>query len=526
VTRAHKPPGTADGVGVTMLGLDPAAPPDDRAPTAAERAEPTPGTARLPLWKVAGPGVVVGLVSALWGLSRSALWLDEAYSLGAMHQLGRTLQDTSATMGAYYLVLRAWTEVSESVWWMRSLSVLCAVGAVVVATRLATRLVGDERARLAGVLAPLSFLWLTYAREARSYALVMVLAAVAWLALDHGLADADPRTRRRWWLAHTALTVVLPLAHGLALLQVLPQALVLLAAGADRATWIRFARGVGAGLAATAGLLTIGANQVGDWVAPLSADQLANAVRLYTSPFAALAVVLVGVVAVGVAVHVGAARRAAAPLDRARALLPLAWALGPLLLLIALSVVRPSLVPRYVVASIPALALLTASGLDAIGTRLPSLRRPAVAVVIALLVVGHVDTHRAPADGWTAAAEVVAAGAEPGDTILFAGAEARPPFEAEWREVDAATTPEAAPGARPLGEVLRFEPDERRDATRWRAAATADVIWLVGDTARDDVDGAVELLTAAPGGSHEVVRRSGAADSSIVVVVLAPTRPD
>lgn len=491
------------------------------ATTATPTATPT-GAPRAPLWSIAGPGVAVGAATALWGISRQALWLDEAYSLGAVHQLGRTLGETSGTMGAYYLVLAGWLQVSESVWWMRSLSVLLALAALVAAAALARRIAGDRTARLAAVLTPLAYLWLPYSREARSYALVMVLAAGAWLALDHALAAPDDRTARRWWWLVTALTAVVPLAHGLGLLQVLPQAVVLLAAGAGRTAWLRWWRGAGAGLAVTAFLVAFGANEVGDWVAPLSPGLAAGTLRLFTSPHALVALLLTALVAVGVADRVGAARAAAPGLARARALVPVAWAFGPVVLIVLLSVARPSLVPRYVVGILPALALLEARGLEAVGARIPALRRPAIAVVLALLVLGHVETHREPVDGWTTATRLVAAEARPGDTVLFAGDESRPPFEAAWRHV--ADAPDLAPtaGARPLGEVIRFEPGASDDTAHWRDAAEAGRVWLVAHSTLDDPGGAVAALTEGPGASHRVAAAHHPGEGSVTVVLLVP----
>jgi mannosyltransferase len=478
---------------------------------------------RRSLTWVAAPGMVLGLSTGLWQLARQPLWLDEAYSLGATSQLGLTLRETSGTMGLYYALLQTWLRLSESVWWMRSLSVVLAVAAIAVAARLATRLVPDGTARLAAVLTPLSMLWLVYAREARSYALVMVLSAGAWLAFDHGLADADDRRRRRWLLAHTALATALPLAHGLALLQVIPQLALLLVARADRGTWVRVGRGLALGGVITAGLVAVGGNDVGNWVGPLSADQVSTVVQLFTSPrvvFAAPILVLLGI---GIATRTRTAQAASSGVEQARALLPVAWALGPILLLIGLSVVRPSLVPRYVTASALPVALLLALGTDAVGRTRPTLRLPVAGAVVAMLALGHVDIHRQPTSAVVPVVEDVAADVRPGDTVLFAGDETRPSFEALWRDVDPAATPEPAPGARPLGRVQRFEAVDPSDPERWAEARGADRIWLVGDVGRDDLDGAVAALTGGGDPSHRIVERREPAGSALAVVLLEPT---
>lgn len=471
-----------------------------------------PEGGRSLVW-IVGPGFVVGVLSALWGLSRTSLWLDEAYSLGAVHQLGRTLRETSGTMGGYYVALRGWTTVSESTWWMRSLSVVAAGLALVVVGRVAQRLQGARTARLTVLLTALSYLWLVYAREARSYGMVMLLTAVAWLALDHALAAEDEPGRRRWWWLHTALATALPLFHGLSALQVLPHIAVVTAAEGDRRAWTRLGRGLVGSLVVTGALLSVGAGKVGDWVSPLSPDRVWTAVGLLTNPIPLFTVACVGALAWGV---VGLARTACATtgLDRARAVAPVVWALVPLVLLIGLSVVRPSLVPRYLIGSTPGLALLMATGLDRIPR--PDVRRLAIAGLVAILATGHVDVHSPTDDGWTRATTVVAAEARPGDGLLLVADEDRPPFEAEWR--DRADRPKVAlvGSDRPLGTVLRFEDDDLTRAARDDRAAATDRIWVVGDT----VFGTFDEVVADLGATHREVERWAVEDVPVQVVLL------
>jgi len=495
---------------------------DPEPTTPTEPPEPTGSTERSLAW-ITTPGLVLGLVSALYGLGRTSLWLDESYSLGAVHQLGRTLRETSGTMGGYYVVLRAWTTVSESAWWMRSLSVVAAGLALVVVGRVAQRLQGARIARLTVLLTALSYLWLVYAREARSYGMVMLLTAVSWLALDHALAAPDDRARRRWWLAHSALATALPLFHGLSALQVLPHAGAVAAAGGDRRTWTRLARGLVGSLVVTGALLSVGAGKVGDWVTPLSPDLVWTAFRLLTNPIPLFTLACVGLLGWSTVGQARAARATAAGLARARTIAPVLWALAPLVLLVGLSVVRPSLVPRYLIGSTPGLALLMATGLDRI-TR-PDLRRLAIVGLVAILATGHLDVHAPAVDGWERATTVVADEARPGDGLLLVGEADRPPFEAEWRDRD---NPDLAlvGSDRPLGTVLRFEDDDLSPAARRTRAASTDRIWVVGDTVFGTFDTTVDALVDGTPGSpatHREVAR-WAEDGVAVEVVLLERR--
>jgi mannosyltransferase len=502
---------------------------DIAAPSRADEVEAPAPAGGAPWWRSAAPGLVIGAVTAGYRLDHRGLWLDEAYTLGAVHQLRSAVPGTSWTMSGYYAVLRVWLLVSESVWWMRSLSVLAALGAVAVTVALARRLVGSREATLAGILMALSPMWLTYAQEARSYGLVMVLVAGTWLAADHGLADADPVRCQRWWLLHSALALALPLLHGLSVLQLLPQLALVGLAGADRRTRLRAVRGVALALALTAALARTASDEVGDWVDPVGSDVISFALERFLSRWLPLCVGLAVLVVVGGAVSVGAARRAPVALDRARALVPVLWGLVPLVLLLLVSLVRPSLVPRYAVGCVPGLALLMAAGVERAGrsrVRAPAGRALVALAVVVALAAGHVDLHARPLDGWTVAARRIAAEARPGDTLLLSReSTTRPPFEAAWRDVDPVAEPVLIPADRPLGEVLRFEPDATSGTERWNQARSAGRIWLVADTARQELDRLPSLTvdgTAGRPASHREVARWRAPGSTIDVVLLAP----
>jgi len=124
------------------------------------------------------------------------------------------------------------------------------------------------------------------------------------------------------------------------------------------------------------------AGQVG-WIVPLSWDQLAQVFVAFSGGARPLLVPA----AVGAVVAARAAWRGG---ERAfGAALALAWALGPVALAVAVSAVKPLLVPRYLLVALPGFALLLALGLLA-------LRRPrwialatAVAAVLALVEVGR-----------------------------------------------------------------------------------------------------------------------------------------
>lgn len=446
------------------------------------------------------PGLVVGALTAFVGIGRSSLWRDEAYSLGATHQLGDTLRETRGTMALYYLLLRGWTTVSEDPGWMRALSALVALAALVVAVRLVDRLVDRAVARWTGVLLGLSLLWVVYAQEARSYALVMLLTAVSWTAFDHLVADDDVPPRRRFWTAvHLGTAIALPLSQGLAALQVAAQLVALGAGRADRRAWRRLGPGVALAVAVTGILTVAGTGENGSWVVPVNAQQLRALFDGFSSDIPLLAVGLYVLGGLG-AGHLLRGAAGGDPVARVRAVVPLAWAVVPPAALLAISLVgRPTLVPRYVAASAIGVAVLWAVAIRRLD-RSSSFAAPVVGlVVVALLAIGQVRLHGSTGDDWRAAADAVAARAEPGDVVLLPDDELRPPFEAAWQEVEEPPAVSVLGSPRPLGPVRRFDediPDE--DLTV--AARAHSRVWVVAESREGRRREVIDELTGADGG--------------------------
>ncbi|WP_304167628.1 hypothetical protein [Phenylobacterium aquaticum] len=149
---------------------------------------------RLPSLALGGL-LAIYLAFAFRGLSTSSYWIDELFTLFVVDHHGgwgevmtRALTDTHPP--AYYLALNGWIALfgsSEAA--VRSLSALCATGAVIVFIG-GTRGVYSLRARLfAGLLATGSAWWFMQSQNGRNYAFCMLASAV--------LATAAVAIRRR-----------------------------------------------------------------------------------------------------------------------------------------------------------------------------------------------------------------------------------------------------------------------------------------------------------------------------------------
>lgn len=516
---------------VDVLPPPVAAPLDGEAP-GNDAASPHSSRSSVDRATVAGAVALCGVLG-LWGLARVPLWMDEAISLGATNQLGRTLRDTAVTMGLYYVLLDGWTALAgTSVAALRLPSLVAAMAAVAMTAVVGRRLVG-RRAALVGTLVLAASPGLVrYGQEARAYALVTLLATLLWAA---GLRAVEARrTGRdraagRWWAVVALVAVLGVLSHGMFALQVVAFAASLLVLP-ERGRLLRdVAPAVVATVAVVLGLSALGADAIADWVEPLSVAQLGDVARELLAPLPIAAAVLGATAAAGAVVLVR--RHPSDPLARWHAVATVVWAVVPLALLVVVSVVRPYLVPRYLLGSLPAVALLVGVAVDAAwSTSTPSApsgrgRRVGAlalaAVVVVALVAGQVALHRRTGDDWAAAARTVATGARPGDAIVFSSAPIRIPFEAAWQDVDPAAVPTAVWADRALGEVRRFD-DQTTPEVLEGDLAEVDRLWLVHQTMESTGDeGRDEMLRFPPvrDGFRVAARHRAEGDVQVLLLV-------
>ncbi len=143
------------------------------------------------------------------------LWLDEIFTVNVTNgdDLGRVwslIRQTENTPPLYYLLGWGWRQlVGSGDVDLRLLSALVGALAVWPTALLARRLAGPRHGAVAGVLAglllavnPLAH-WM--GQEARTYALLLLVAGVAWLALLAALEEPSAGRLWRWGLAAAVL---------------------------------------------------------------------------------------------------------------------------------------------------------------------------------------------------------------------------------------------------------------------------------------------------------------------------------
>jgi mannosyltransferase len=415
-TESVPPPGTSsDDTAVIdaipsggVTAKDDEATPSDEAAVVGTAAVGTGfGGARRALTQLSwlASGLLMAAV-AIFRADRPGLWADELASWGMTTVPWRgmwpLLRSTDMVNGPYYYLLHAWTlAFGSSDRSLRIPSVLAMVVAAALVAALGARLSGPRAGILAGVLFAVFPVTSRYAQEVRGYAFVVCFATLA----TYLLVAALERGRWRWFVAPYALAVALAGLFNAVALVLLVAHLVTVLVVRRRSLPVWLVAAV-LGAAPTAGLLWLarGQRQQVSWITTPDLRSLA------TLPNELFGLTIVGgCVLVLAALAVSPARPA---------VVYTAWALVPAVLLFAGGQYTTVWLPRYLLFTLPAWALLAATTL----ARVPLVRGLLVLAAVALVSVPAQLALRQPA-GHTQdtrlVATIIATNEEPGDGAVY-----------------------------------------------------------------------------------------------------------
>jgi mannosyltransferase len=384
---------------------------------------------RGPVWAlVLPPLVALGL--ALWGITTPSFWRDEAATIAAdrrpFGELLKMLGNVDAVHGAYYIFMWPIVHVlGTGEFVMRLPSALAAGVTAAFVAAIGRRVVSPWVGLAAGLLFAVLPVASRYGQEARSYEMVVGVAAIASYLLIRVL-NADEAARRRWFLWYGASLAVLGILNIFGLLLIPAHAITVALhyrrrnGGAEaRRIAIGWLIAAAAGVVLSSPLLLLGWQQRGQ-VAWITKNQSSSGLGtlLSLAGSALVTLVIFGIIAIGLIVssEAGGARRAAWRWQLAELSLP--WLLVPPALLLTVSLVDPIYTSRYVLMCIPAGALLGGMALVALGR----VAGPVALVLVLLAGLSVQVTQRQPYghyDNVRALDQVVAANARPGDVVLY-----------------------------------------------------------------------------------------------------------
>jgi mannosyltransferase len=369
------------------------------------------------VWGTLGAIVALAAWLRLHGIANKSFWTDEGVSAAFTkldwYELGRILWRREGNMTLYYLLLRAWTHMGDSVALIRGLSVVWSVGAVVAIFVLGRRLYGSAAGLAAALLLTVNAYSVRYAQEARSYSMVTCLVTLATLLLVRAVEASAARSRQRQWTWYVIASVLGVYAHFFAMLVVAAHGAVIWGALPDRKReFTSAAKKIAVcTLPAIVFIAKTGTGPIG-WIPRLSAAYVAAVFRQFTGnggwPLVALYLV-------------GAMLFLWLNGKDWKGRLLISWWMVPWGLTLAVALVKPIFLGRYMIVCLPALVLIVARGIT-------SIRRWWIGIpvlgAICWLAIGGVRSYYAndfdiSREDLRAATEYVLAHAGAGDVIAF-----------------------------------------------------------------------------------------------------------
>jgi mannosyltransferase len=496
--------------------------PAERHPVRAAKRTTLDRDRLLGLSAVAVPCVIATFL-AFYDIGGRSLWLDESASVAIASQHGTALwhameHDGGNMLGYYallHLVLRVFGDGTVAI---RFASALATGATVAMVSFLARRLFGWRVALAAGLLAAVSLPLIYWGQDARSYALMVTFATASFLAFV-ALVDREPGAPSpRWaWLAYVATTVLAAYMSFEVLLIVPAQLLSLVWAPRRRLRSVLSALTV-TGVCCLPLLVLAERRGSGQlfWVPKPNLPQIHQTLLVLFSagfepnfhPTSTDATLLLLTGALVLALGTLLARRGSWP-----ALMVLCWLVVPVVLgLLESFVFQPITLPRAVLVSLPAAALLLAAGLT--DHRVPRvLGVGTIGALLALRALQLIPSYGVSPENWRAATAHVLAAARPGDCIAFYPSDGRQAFSYYIGTDTAASAraPRSVLPAVPWSEVKPFVEDYSTltGSALARVRAACPRLWFVashhgvknGPTAsRTDYSRYRALLGALTGG--------------------------
>jgi mannosyltransferase len=152
---------------------------------------------------------VLGLAVRLWGLGHQSFWYDEWLTAGevrmSFHSMLARVRTEEVTPPLYFTAAWTWVKAfGSSEAGLRSLSAVAGALTIPVVAACAATIGSRRAAVMAAAATAFSPLLVWYSQEARSYALLTLLAALSWLFFLRLLRDGDRRDLWAWAIASAA----------------------------------------------------------------------------------------------------------------------------------------------------------------------------------------------------------------------------------------------------------------------------------------------------------------------------------
>ncbi len=432
-------------------------------------------------------------------LGRRPLANDEATSYFIAHLdwagFWESLVTSEANGSAFYLSLRGWLGMGRSEAVMRVLPMTFALATIPILFATARRMFGSFAAVVAAAVLSTNVMFIEHAQDLRSYSLSALLVTISSWFFLRGLHDPSSANR----IGHVAASALALYAHFFSALVLLAQAGAALLYP-DRRRSLRF---LAPNLVAVAVLawplaafVLAGDRGQVDWIPELSGEVVHDGLLDLSGMPSTVHMALLAVVLVS-GVSLALARRPPdppGPVDDADAFSAPSWRVGfallwfalPIVVALAISLVKPLFVSRYLLVALPGFAILTAAAIASLPQRI-LIAAGTAGVVLAGAVEVTQWYSTEPESGYAGKAAYIRQHADPNDAIAFYAPTIIRPFgyyAGYYTEKTPASPSVIYPDRYWLGySRTRFTPPIDRMASD---ANEYERVWLVTGAARDD----------------------------------------
>ena len=348
--------------------------------------------------------------------------VSAAYTRLDLYNLARILWRREANMTLYYVLLRLWSHLGDSVAWYRALSLIFSVATLPMLYAVGKRLFGTIAGLIAALLFAVNAYSVRYAQDARSYSLAIFLVTASTYFFVRAV-ETGKRSDWKWYIVVSALSVY---AHFFSVLVIPAHWLSLRALQNDPQTSSIYADFVKAAkrialwtIPVWIFIVTTGVGTL-RWMHRPGLSELCGFVEQYAGNggwrlLCLYAVCFVLAAATGIRSWKAYGRS----LQTWRYVLVFGWFLLPVIIPLAVTLIKPVFLARYVSICLPGLILAVAAGVSSLKYRLTSLT--ALAVIV-WLAIGGVRSYYAQdfdllRQEYRDVATFVLANAKPGDAI-------------------------------------------------------------------------------------------------------------
>jgi len=389
--------------------------------------------------------IILAVILVFLNIGEKSFWLDEALSYTVAHadwpEFWQAVFAYEANQVFYFLFLKFWLIFGDSEFWLRSLSALFALGAVVITYVLGKHLFGRRVGIVAALLITINAFFIAYAQETRGYMLALLLGILS----TYFFIRAIEKSGWKWWAVYVLVIVLGVYSHIYVTLLLVAQFISLIFLSRREIPWKGL---VISGFSILVLLipmayfiLTRDMGQIG-WVTKPGPEELVQVFHHLTGRgeyLSAIVYFILCIVALSVAVRLFIKQRLSPELWLHA--LVLCCLFLPIIISFMFSYIKPIFFYRFFFMFVPFLVIYVALGIIYLRRRWLILATIAILLVISIFPLkdwytGSTDEEFTHKEDWREVVSYITTSAGPNDAILFFYPHNKLPYDYYFNQID------------------------------------------------------------------------------------------